>query len=175
MPDTIVRCHAHHPSGAQCRREAEPGSVVCDNHGGAAGQVRRRAAERVLMTADDALEVIRGFLHDEAVPYGIRLKAAQDLADRAGLAPAQIVKIMPAEEDPLTAIFSSLLSAPGVLDEPEPLVPAALEPARRQDDQGEVVQAEIVDDNDDPKPDSPIVFSSRPPSPLANGLLRRRR
>ena len=175
MPDTIIRCHAHHPSGAQCKSEANVGSMVCDNHGGAAGQVRRRAAERVLLTAEDAIAVIKSFIHDEAVPAGIRLKAAQDLADRAGMAPAQIVKIMPAEEDPISVLFASLLNGPDALEQPEPQIPTALELAMPQEDLSDVVDAEIVEDQEESDPDEPIRYSSRPPSHIANGLLRIRR
>ena len=54
LPETIVRCNITRPNGTRCKREAEPGAVVCDQHGGAAPQVWRRAAERLIMTADQA-------------------------------------------------------------------------------------------------------------------------
>ena len=54
LPEAIVRCNGTRPNGGRCKREAEDGAVVCDQHGGAAPQVRRRAAERLIMTADQA-------------------------------------------------------------------------------------------------------------------------
>jgi hypothetical protein len=87
LPEHIIRCQGHNPNGKRCGFEAEPGSVVCHRHGAAAPQTRRRAAERVIMTADEAVEVIKSFISDPTVPAAIRLKAAQDIADRAGLGP----------------------------------------------------------------------------------------
>jgi hypothetical protein len=57
LPPTVIRCNATRPNGGRCRREAEDGAVVCDQHGGAAPQVRRRAAERLIMTADPAAQM----------------------------------------------------------------------------------------------------------------------
>jgi hypothetical protein len=124
LPETIVRCNATRPNGARCRREAERGAVVCDQHGGAAPQVRRRAAERLIMTADRAAENLVRMMEDTEVPFGIRAKIAQDLLDRAGLASTQAIKIVPAEEDAVMRFFS------GLLDDPEQL---GVQPAARSD------------------------------------------
>jgi hypothetical protein len=51
----------------RCRGEAEPGSVVCRLHGGAAPQVRRRAAERLIMSADHASQKLLEWLDDPEV------------------------------------------------------------------------------------------------------------
>ena len=40
------------------------GAVVCDQHGGAAPQVRRRAAERLIMTADQAAQMLVKMMED---------------------------------------------------------------------------------------------------------------
>jgi hypothetical protein len=131
LPDTVIRCNGTLQSGKRCRREAMEGSVVCEIHGGLAPQVRRRAAERVLLTADEAIQVIKSFISDPTVPAGVRLKAAQDLADRAGLAAAQVHKIVPSTEDPVLAFFEGILeqdglTALGALDA-EPEQPRELE------------------------------------------------
>jgi hypothetical protein len=42
--------------------------------------------------------VIKSFMSDPTVPANVRLKAAQDLADRAGLVAAQVYKIIPTEQ-----------------------------------------------------------------------------
>ena len=114
LPPTVIRCNGTLQSGKRCRREAIEGSVVCAIHGGLAPQVRRRAAERVLLTADEAIQVIKSFISDPTVPAGVRLKAAQDLADRAGLAAAQVHKIVPSTEDPVLAFFEGILEQDGL-------------------------------------------------------------
>jgi len=124
----VIRCNGTLQSGKRCRREAIDGSVVCEIHGGLAPQVRRRAAERVLLSADEAVQVIKSFISDPTVPAGVRLKAAQDLADRAGLAAAQVHKIVPSTEDPVLAFFEGILEQDGLtVLEPYPKQPRELE------------------------------------------------
>ena len=67
LPETIVRCNGTRPNGGRCKREAEDGAVVCDQHGGAAPQVRRRAAERLIMTADQAAQMLVKMMEDTEV------------------------------------------------------------------------------------------------------------
>jgi hypothetical protein len=86
-------------NGGRCRREAEAGSVVCRLHGGAAPQVRRRAAERLIMSADHASQKLLEWLDDPEVPYRVRAEIAQDLLDRAGLIATQVHQIIPTTED----------------------------------------------------------------------------
>jgi hypothetical protein len=108
LPHTVIRCNGTLQSGKRCRREAIEGSVVCEVHGGLAPQVRRRAAERLLVAADEAIQVIKSFVSDPTVPAGVRLKAAQDIADRAGLAGVQMHQIIPVKEDPLERFFNNM-------------------------------------------------------------------
>ena len=61
--------------------------MVCDQHGGAAPQVRRRAAERLIMSADHVSQKLLEWLDDPEVPYRVRAEIAQDVLDRAGLLP----------------------------------------------------------------------------------------
>jgi hypothetical protein len=70
--------------------------------------VRRRAAERVLLSADEAIQVIKSFISDPNAPAGVRLKAAQDIADRAGLAGVQMHQIIGVKEDPLERFFNNM-------------------------------------------------------------------
>lgn len=137
-PLGIMRCQGTYKgSGLQCRRESEPGSAVCDQHGGAARQVQRRAAERMRLTADQMLETLLGFVNDPAVPYGVRAKIAQDMLDRAGLAATQVHKVVPAVEDPVESLFKSILNDPDGLVGPASGPPAL--PA------GAVVPGQVVD------------------------------
>jgi 3-oxoacyl-[acyl-carrier-protein] synthase III len=98
--------------------------VVCDQHGGAAPQVRRRAAERLIMTADQAAQMLVRMMKDTEVPFGVRAKIAQDLLDRAGLVAAQVHKIVPTTEDPIMRFFEEALQRPEQL---------GVQPAARSD------------------------------------------
>jgi hypothetical protein len=124
LPPTIIRCNATRPNGSRCKREAGDGAVVCDQHGGAAPQVRRRAAERLIMTADQAAQMLVRMMEDTEVPFGVRAKIAQDLLDRAGLVAAQVHKIVPTTEDPIMRFFEEALQRPEQL---------GVQPAARSD------------------------------------------
>jgi hypothetical protein len=134
----IARCIGTTRKGTRCLREAEPGSVVCSLHGGGAPQVRRRAAERVIHTADEAAQNLVKWMNDGSVPFGVRVKIAQDLMDRAGLIAAQVHKVVPVEAaDPVETLFRSLLDDPDGLVT-QPAAPPALEA-------GEVVEGQVLD------------------------------
>src|SRR5215211_1872830 len=162
LPETIVRCNSTRPNGARCRREAEPGSVVCDQHGGAAPQVRRRAAERLIMTADQAAQMLVKMMEDTEVPLGIRAKIAQDLLDRAGLIGTQVHKIIPTTEDPVMRFFADVFSDPNNWEsntQPDP-APAIESNATSGLDHHyvepeEISEAEIVEPEGEPANDTP--------------------
>ena len=116
LPETVIRCHATLRNGTRCKRESEDGSVVCDQHGTAAPQVRRRAAGRVIMTADKAAENLVAWMEDPDVPFGVRPKIAQDLMDRAGLVAAQVHHIVPMDKSPIMEMYERLLSDPANLE-----------------------------------------------------------
>jgi hypothetical protein len=95
-------------NGGRCKHEAEPGSVVCHIHGGAAPQVRKRAAERLIMSADHVSQKLLEWLDDPEVPYRVRAEIAQDLLDRAGLIATQVHQIVPTTEDPIMRFFENI-------------------------------------------------------------------
>jgi hypothetical protein len=151
LPPTVIRCSATRPDGSRCRREAEAGSVVCDQHGAAAPQVRRRAAERLLMTGDEAVERLIRWTRDEEVPYGVRAKIAQDIADRAGLAATQVHQIVPSTEDPVLRFFADIDPRDIVITQPpgppQPAIETRLDDGPEADAAPEqILDAEIVDD-----------------------------
>jgi hypothetical protein len=74
--------------------------------------VRRRAAERLIMTADRAAENLVRMMEDTEVPFGVRAKIAQDLLDRAGVIATQVHQIIPISEDPLLRFFEDAFSDP---------------------------------------------------------------
>ena len=108
LPEHVIRCSGHMVNGGRCRREAEPGSVVCRLHGAAAPQVWKRAAERLIMSADHASQKLLEWLDDPEVPYRVRAEIAQDLLDRAGLIATQVHQIIPTTEDPVMRFFDGL-------------------------------------------------------------------
>src|SRR5215212_1973918 len=142
LPEHIVRCQAHNPSGRRCGFEAIDGGVVCERHGGLAPQVRRRAAERLIMTADAATKMLVRMMEDSEVPFGVRAKIAQDLLDRAGLAATQVHKIIPMSQDPVMRFFEGAFDDPSNWMENPP--PPAIE-ERVIDPELELVEAEIVE------------------------------
>jgi hypothetical protein len=74
-----VRCKATNRHGEQCHKWAMKGSVVCNKHGGAAPQVRRKAQERIAMAQDDAASLLVRFMADKDVPYPERRRCAEFL------------------------------------------------------------------------------------------------
>jgi hypothetical protein len=80
-PPRIVRCNGTLQSGKRCRREAIECSVVCEIHGGLAPQVRRRAAERLTMTADQAAQMLvrmmEDWSHDSSLSFVAGRRAAR--------------------------------------------------------------------------------------------------
>ena len=94
---------------------------MCDLHGGAAPQVRRGAAERLIMTADQVAQLLVKMMEDTEVPFGVRAKIAQDLLDRASLIATQVHLIVPTTEDPIMRFFEGRSASR-----------ATVRPARRQ-------------------------------------------
>jgi hypothetical protein len=129
--------------------------VVCDQHGGAAPQVRRRAAERLIMTADQAAQMLVRMMKDTEVPFGVRAKIAQDLLDRAGLIATQVHQIMPMSEDPVMRFFEDAFSDPKNWEE-NPPQPAIEDRVLDLDvEPEEIVVAEIVEPEGEPANDTP--------------------
>jgi hypothetical protein len=52
----MAQCSAHRSDGQPCRANAIKGGTVCYVHGGAAPQVKRKAAERLAEARDTALD-----------------------------------------------------------------------------------------------------------------------
>jgi hypothetical protein len=158
LPETIVRCNGTRPNGGRCKREAEDGAVVCDQHGGAAPQVRRRAAERLIMSADRVSQKLLEWLDDPEVPYRVRAEIAQDVLDRAGLIATQVHQIIPTTEDPIMRFFKEAFSDPNNWEEnpPQPAIEErVLDRPDPADEPEEILEAEIAD-NAEPANDTPL-------------------
>jgi len=162
LPEAIVRCNATRPNGSRCKREAEDGAVVCDQHGGAAPQVRRRAAERLIMNADQAAQSLVRMMEDTEVPFGVRAKIAQDLLDRAGLIATQVHQIIPTTEDPIMRFFEEAFSDPNNWEtnlppDPTPAIESyTTSTSDHHDTDSEAIsEAEIVEPEGEPANDTP--------------------
>jgi hypothetical protein len=112
-----TRCRATaRQGGGRCRKAVGAGGLVCRIHGGAAPQTQRKARERVLLAADDAISQIIRLMEDQSVPPQIRLAAARDLADRADLGGASKVEL---ELKPWQSIIPDILvDLPELGDDP---------------------------------------------------------
>ena len=88
-----TRCKAKNQMGKQCKRLAVKGAVVCRHHGAAAPQTKAKAAERILMAADDAASKLVQWMSDPKVPIQERRKIAESLLDRSGLAGAKVAEV----------------------------------------------------------------------------------
>jgi hypothetical protein len=88
----MAQCTAHSSrTGEQCRAPAIRGGTVCVTHGGAAPQVKAKALERIQAAAVDvAAELVRLAIHADS--ESVRVQAAKDILDRAGLKPTQLIE-----------------------------------------------------------------------------------
>jgi hypothetical protein len=155
LPAHVIRCNGHMVNGGRCRREAESGSVVCHLHGGAAPQVRKRAAERLIMSADHVSQKLLEWLDDPEVPYRVRAEIAQDVLDRAGLIATQVHQIIPMTEDPIMRFFKEAFSDPKNWEQ-NPAQPAIEERVIDLDvEPEEIVEAEVVEPEGEPANDTP--------------------
>jgi len=77
-------CSATTRSGKPCRGAAINGGTVCRMHGGAAPQVRRKAAMRLLDLIDPAITTLAQEM-ENAQFSSDRQRAANSILDRAGV------------------------------------------------------------------------------------------
>jgi len=178
----VMRCAASYKSnGQQCRMEAAPGANVCNQHGALAPQVQAAAAARIKMSVEDAVIRLHAMLDDPAVDARDKIKILHDLLDRGGLGATSKVLVGVAEVDPVEALFQSLLADPNALGPATPtehvLSPeiaalnAGADPQEAEADLGDVVDAEVVEDD----PHTVRVeesMSSRPPKHIRDALDR---
>lgn len=83
-PSVTRQCTAKNRRGEQCGQSAIKGGTVCRNHGGAAPQVRRKAALRLLELVDPAIAVLAREMVN-ADKSADRQRAANSVLDRAGV------------------------------------------------------------------------------------------
>lgn len=83
-PLGYVTCSARNKVGNRCGKRPEPGTNVCRLHGGAAPQVRRKAALRLMELVDPAIATLAREM-TRADKSADRQRAANSILDRAGI------------------------------------------------------------------------------------------
>jgi len=78
-------CTATNRQGEPCRNHAVVGARVCHLHGGAAPQVKRKAALRLAALVDPAIATLAKELTNRNNKPADRLRAAENILDRAGV------------------------------------------------------------------------------------------
>lgn len=79
-------------TGQPCKSLAVLGSTVCRMHGGSAPQVKKAAGDRLALMVDSLIsEMYRIAISDKS--SAVRVQAAKDLLDRAGLKPKERVEM----------------------------------------------------------------------------------
>lgn len=84
-PDTgQPRCTATNRQGNRCEQPPVHGATVCRFHGGNAPQVRRKAALRLMELVDPAITTLAREMVNQHASAGERIRAAENVLDRAG-------------------------------------------------------------------------------------------
>lgn len=110
VPLRTVQCRAPlkngDEAGRRCKKKAILGGLVCRSHGAQLPAVQQAAARtvdearlRLLLATEDAVVVLETLMevgHNEAV----RLRAAVEILDRAGIRGGVEIRPLPAEESP---------------------------------------------------------------------------
>lgn len=109
--------------GSQCRREAVPGTNVCNEHGALTPAVQASAALRIQMSVDDAVKRLHEMLDDSAVDARDKIKILHDLLDRGGLGATSKVLVAVGQIDPVEKLFASILSGPNATYDPHVVQP----------------------------------------------------
>lgn len=147
-------------NGRRCRKACIPGGTVCNTHGGAAPQVKRRAQLRLLSLVDPALSTLARTMVDPAASLELKAKISFGILDRTGLGKAGDVSA-----DVAKALLMDRYYA--LRDDLEARRVAAGLPSL---DEVWTVEAEIVEDEEpealEPAPATPPAPVSEPAVPL---------
>lgn len=79
------RCHARRKDGAQCGMPAVMGMRVCRIHGGGTQAAMAKAKLRMMELVDPAIATIARIMADPNAKASDRLRAAENILDRAGI------------------------------------------------------------------------------------------
>lgn len=167
------RCRATNARGEPCGMWAIKGATVCRMHGGSAGQVKRKAKQRLEEAADRMAKELLN-IATSAESEAVKLNAVRDALDRAGLAAKHAVEVE-VDPQPWEQVFAGIAAAArpvdgatvyGVLDaevvDPSD-EPAELPAPERPDQPAEPVVAESVRPDGSGNPaETPTAATDRP-------------
>ncbi|ELB89622.1 hypothetical protein Rwratislav_28488 [Rhodococcus wratislaviensis IFP 2016] len=126
------------------------GQNICKNHGGAAPQARRKAAERILLAQDLAAAKLVELMNDPNVPPGVHRMAAADLLDRGGNVAAHVLAIpgLGGTDKPWEVLFESMLGGSRAESRAQRGLPSREQPKWLTEEiaAAEIVDAEVVDE-----------------------------
>lgn len=170
QPVPVVRCIQIKKDGMRCRRWSLRGYTKCVKHAGPGvmkdGNVAKYAESviegarlRLIDDADKALDVLQELI-GPGTSEGIRLKAATEVLDRAGVRGGFDVKVdVQVSENPSDLIkerLAGLAEGAAAVQRMKDKRAAELEEERqRAEADGDIIDAEVVSDNPDPDPDDP--------------------
>lgn len=155
-PVPVVRCTQIKKDGERCKRWSLRGYTKCHRHAGPGamkdGNVSKYAAAvveaarlRLIDDSDKALEVLNELLQPGS-SEGIRLKAATEVLDRAGIRGGIDVKVdVEVHEDPAVVIADRLAKLAEGAEE----VKKMQAKSRQGDSSEDIVDAEVVDEADE--------------------------
>ena len=108
-PEERPRCTAHsRTSGQRCKQPPIAGGTVRVYHGGKAPQVRRKAALRMVELVDPAIATVARIMTDQNAKEADRLRAAENVLDRAGVSRKAEVTSVDAAKDLLVERLMSI-------------------------------------------------------------------
>lgn len=149
-PVPVVRCTSNKRDGTRCGRWSIRGHNVCLSHGGYLPNVREHAQAvvdaarmRLIGLSDMAIDAIEDIV-ENATSDAVRLKAATEVLDRAGLKGAPDLHITVEHTESASDVIAARLKAMALR--------MAADRAREQEpeDLGEVEDAEVVDEPEEP-------------------------
>lgn len=92
--DDPRRCTAKSKqTGNRCGLASVPGLNVCKFHGGGTQASKDKARRIIGEAAKTAAQVMVDMMFDKTAPHNVRISAAKDLMDRAGLKPEEKVSL----------------------------------------------------------------------------------
>ncbi|QYB02735.1 hypothetical protein I1A62_37000 [Rhodococcus sp. USK10] len=150
------------------------GQNICKNHGGAAPQARRKAAERILLAQDLAAAKLVELMNDPKVPPGVQRMAAADLLDRGGNVAAHVLAIpgLGGTDKPWEVLFESMLGGSRAESRAQRGVQDREPPKWLTDEiaAAEIVDAEVVDEGENETPPACQACGEQFPAELPDWL-----
>lgn len=152
-PNHRSRCVAHKKDGERCKKAAIKGGKVCRSHGGAAPQVQRSARERFNDSIDPMLnamaqmakEIAEGTISAEDRRFFMKF-----VADRTGFIPGKTVSVDgPAAWE--VTLKHIIMEVPDDLEDATPALSAGAGESYPQPSIEDVMDAEVVEEDHDPR------------------------